>query len=991
LIIHGVKRTRARRKANSMAQLTPLEKVPGLDEETRQRLQEEFWITSAEELVGAAKADNAQYGSGLEALAVILGKSDDEMLDLVMAAQQAAPGATSFEGFAEMNVGDGLVIEGLAELDASSFATVVDLPETVEPLAKLPPPGYQGQRNTCVTFTLAACYQILSGDTTDLSEQFLYWVCKSRDNIRGDVGTNPLMAAQILQEVGVCSESTWPYKPAPVDNANPGHERPPDEAFAEAKRRRISGFKQLPAKGVAQIKQALAQGKPVLIGLPIWESWTSAGQARRLGKLRKELPGEKRGGGHAMCIVGYRDDEAAPGGGYFIVRNSWGADWAKENPDGPGYCWAPYQLVFEQGLAAFAIEGVAAYTEETTMTNGNGAARAGVALGGSAEGGPVTVEALYAQARAIQDQVNALVGQLESLLGAAPAASAAVAAEVAAATATIAAPPPEIAAPEVKGYQGPLILLKQDSNVRGAGQELYPNGIDGSTGEYLLKIDAATASRLAGFDPDPKEVKNAQSSKVRSATTSHFGVTEGDSKDITRQRWAAVVNHAEDAGLLKAIWPLIQRRMEQMDFAKRDYDFRPGETCGQWYDRHTDGGKKKSSSDWGQIPPVLIYRPGERVNQWLARHGTSNGPVAPKRGVPYYLMLLGRPGALKDGDTTFIGLNFQYELDIFFSVGRLCFTDAKGHHRLDAYTKYAERVAAFERMSDAASRMSKEFVYFGTKHKLDVSTQRSADELITPLAKWHTAADSTPARGGYASTMYLEGEATRSNLEKALRGGSAGKPPAVLFTASHGLGLPVTDERMVLHQGALVTQDWKGVGSIKRDHWFAGEDIGDVNLEGTIACLFACYGAGCPQFDEFVFDEAEGRPQVAPFPFIAQFPQRLLENGCLAVLGHVERAWTYSFTGGDTLVTAQTQPFENILARIVDGHPIGDALDQFNVIQGQRAARLAEELEEIKFGKDVDPFDLSVLWMARNDARNYALLGDPAVKTPFAPPAKSDE
>ena len=44
---------------------------------------------------------------------------------------------------------------------------------------------------------------------------------------------------------------------------------------------------------------------------------------------------------------------------------------------------------------------------------------------------------------------------------------------------------------------------------------------------------------------------------------------------------------------------------------------------------------------------------------------------------------------------------------------------------------------------------------------------------------------------------------------------------------------------------------------------------------------------------------------------------------------------------------------------------------------------LTEELEASKFGKIPAPGELSKLWMARNDARNYALLGDPAAKLPF--------
>ena len=35
-------------------------------------------------------------------------------------------------------------------------------------------------------------------------------------------------------------------------------------------------------------------------------------------------------GGHAMCMVGYQDDADVPGGGYFLVRNSWGTAWARK-------------------------------------------------------------------------------------------------------------------------------------------------------------------------------------------------------------------------------------------------------------------------------------------------------------------------------------------------------------------------------------------------------------------------------------------------------------------------------------------------------------------------------------------------------------------------------------------------------------------------------------------------------------------------------------
>jgi hypothetical protein len=50
--------------------------------------------------------------------------------------------------------------------------------------------------------------------------------------------------------------------------------------------------------------------------------------------------------------------------------------------------------------------------------------------------------------------------------------------------------------------------------------------------------------------------------------------------------------------------------------------------------------------------------------------------------------------------------------------------------------------------------------------------------------------------------------------------------------------------------------------------------------------------------------------------------------------------------------------------------------------------QLAQVLENIGFGYQITPAELSALWVARNDARNYALLGDPAVRLPFTPESR---
>ena len=462
-----------------------------------------------------------------------------------------------------------------------------------------------------------------------------------------------------------------------------------------------------------------------------------------------------------------------------------------------------------------------------------------------------------------------------------------------------------------------------------------------------------------------------------------FGIAQNQ---LEEARWAVVINALEDATLIKAIWPLIEHRMHQMGLKPPVVGFRDGENTAAWLARHTDGLKQTLRESWGKIPPVLLYRPGERVNVWLARHGVSLGSVDPRRGIPYYLMLLGRPGPLDNSDETGISFSFQHDLDMYWGVGRVCFTDRDGQHRLGDDTAFAERLVGIEQRRDVVVRLRKEIVYFATRHEDDKSTIRSADDLVQPLVAWSMNPENNPVKQSFAHTLHIEGAATRSTLESILQGGSDGKAPALLFTASHGLGLSLTDDRLAMHQGSLVLGDWSGFGNVKREHWFAGEDLvglsGGPNVESMIAILFGTYSVGCPAEDEVFFDENQGRLRIAPFALIAQLPQQLLISGALGVIGHIDRAWTYSFPNNQA--SAQTEPFEEVLSRLMQGRRVGDATDQFNSIQGSRAMALSDQLDKIRFGKKtIETLHFARLWMAYSDARSYVLFGDPAARLPY--------
>jgi len=110
-------------------------------------------------------------------------------------------------------------------------------------------------------------------------------------------------------------------------------------AFTNSRRYPISGYVRLfsnsrgvpgtVSERVLPVKKSLSEGKPVIIGMNTPQSFFSAKNIWR----PTESPNREYGG-HAMCVVGYDDDQY---GGAFEIQNSWGTNWGNS-----GYIWISY-------------------------------------------------------------------------------------------------------------------------------------------------------------------------------------------------------------------------------------------------------------------------------------------------------------------------------------------------------------------------------------------------------------------------------------------------------------------------------------------------------------------------------------------------------------------------------------------------------------------------------------------------------------------------
>lgn len=144
---------------------------------------------------------------------------------------------------------------------------------------------------------------------------------------------------------------------------------------------------------------------------------------------------------------------------------------------------------------------------------------------------------------------------------------------------------------------------------------------------------------------------------------------------------------------------------------------------------------------------------------------------------------------------------------------------------------------------------------------------------------------------------------------------------------------------------------------------------------------FACHSAGTPARNEYAHLPDEPRC-VAPEPLLARLSQRLLggqAHGALACVGHVDRTWGFSFLGrwGES----QLAMFTTALEKLATGYPLGAAFEVFGDRYAQLEMALAGERRRIvERGHQSDPPKVVELWTARNDARGYAIVGDPAVR-----------
>lgn len=193
----------------------------------------------------------------------------------------------------------------------------------------------QGSIGSCTAMTssaLMSCSQrrqkVASGLEPTPSALFNYYFERALDGrVDMDVGSSVPRALQVAQG-GVANTTLWPYNGSPQGTWK---DKPSSAAQKDSLFRNVSQYAQI-TNTVNNMKACVANGYPFGFAFGItnqMDTWFKDPKAQLQSQYLLPAPSlnDTRVAGHAVTCVGYDD---SIGAGAFLIRNSWGPTWGKD-------------------------------------------------------------------------------------------------------------------------------------------------------------------------------------------------------------------------------------------------------------------------------------------------------------------------------------------------------------------------------------------------------------------------------------------------------------------------------------------------------------------------------------------------------------------------------------------------------------------------------------------------------------------------------------
>jgi C1A family cysteine protease len=211
------------------------------------------------------------------------------------------------------------------------------LPSAVDLRAQCPPVYDQGQLGSCTANAIGGAIEFdqQKQGTKEFvpSRLFIYYNERVMEGtVNQDAGAQIRDGIKSVAELGAPPEADWPYDIAKFV------QQPRKKTYQDAKQDLVASYARV-AQSLTQMQGCLADGYPFVFGFTVYESFESQ-SVGSTGIVPMPSPGERTVGGHAVVAVGFDDAKR-----WFIVRNSWGADWGDK-----GYCYMPYEYLLRPNL-----------------------------------------------------------------------------------------------------------------------------------------------------------------------------------------------------------------------------------------------------------------------------------------------------------------------------------------------------------------------------------------------------------------------------------------------------------------------------------------------------------------------------------------------------------------------------------------------------------------------------------------------------------------
>ncbi|ULQ56635.1 peptidase C1A papain [Flavihumibacter rivuli] len=212
------------------------------------------------------------------------------------------------------------------------------LPESANLQRYAPAVGNQGEQGSCVAWSSAYAARTIveaartgtDPNQTRFSPAFLY----NQIGLEGCQGSYIIRAMEYMTKQGSVPYDQFPYTDRDCS-------RMPDRQLVDfANQYRMRGFNRLSlgdrndAIDIRAIKENLAQGAPVVIGMMVGQSFMQDMMGKDIWVPTPQDKSMMGFGGHAMCVVGYDDRKY---NGAFLIMNSWGPEWGNN-----GFAWVRY-------------------------------------------------------------------------------------------------------------------------------------------------------------------------------------------------------------------------------------------------------------------------------------------------------------------------------------------------------------------------------------------------------------------------------------------------------------------------------------------------------------------------------------------------------------------------------------------------------------------------------------------------------------------------